>query len=257
MITIKKLSLNKNKKTVLNNISFTLNSGEVLGITGPAGCGKSLILKAIAGKIKTSDVTFGLNEKNFSEFGRKEQCRHISSLLFPCEYNPEATVFEETIKGRIHLKKFLNPYSETDRESTLSILDETGLSGKLSSRLKKCSDSIIRLTLIARTVNSESENIIFDSPECGLDPLQKLTVIRTIKKYTAGGDKSVLLASSDLDFLVKICDKIIVLKDAAIHESGGSEIITEDLMKNVFGIDVMITKNIITGFPEIHIINNE
>jgi iron complex transport system ATP-binding protein len=257
MITVKKISLNKNKKPVLNDISFTLNSGEILGITGPAGCGKSLLLKAIAGIIRTADVTVGLNEKNLSESSRKEQCRDISSLLLPCEYNPEATVFEETIKGRIHLKKFLNPYSEIDRDATLSILDETGLTDKLSLRLKKCSDSIIRLTLIARTVNSESENIIIDSPECGLDPLQKLTVIRTIKKYTAAGDKSVLLASSDLDFLVKICDKIIVLKDGVVHESGGSEIITEDLMKDVFGIDVMIAKNIITGFPEIHIINNE
>jgi ABC-type cobalamin/Fe3+-siderophores transport system ATPase subunit len=113
------------------------------------------------------------------------------------------------------------------------------------------------MALIARTINAESENIVFDSPEHGLDPLQKLSVVRTLKKYTGRGEKSVLIASSDLDFLVKICDRIIVLKDGTIHNSGGSDIITEELMKKVFGIDVMIVKNIITGLPEIHIINNE
>ncbi len=112
------------------------------------------------------------------------------------------------------------------------------------------------MTLIAQTVNSESENIILDSPEYGLDPSQKLSAIRALKKYTVRGDKSVLIASSEIDFLIKTCDRIIVLKNGAIHASGGSDIFTGELLKKIFGVDVIVVKNIITGLPEIHIINS-
>lgn len=257
MININNLSLTYKKNTILKDVTFTLHNGEILGITGPAGCGKSSLLKAVSGRIKAAEGTIKINSKRISEMRKKEISSAISFLSFPYEYNPEATVFEETIKGRIHLKKFLNPFSELDRDSTHSVLNETGLSDNLSSRLKRSSDSIIRMALIARTINSESDNILLDTPEQGLDLSQKLSVIRTLKKYTARGDKSVLIASSELDFLVKVCDRIIVLKYGAIHETGGSDIITEELMKRVFEVDAMIVKNIITGHPEIHIINNE
>ncbi len=244
MININNLNLFYKEKPVLSNVTFTLHNSEVLGITGPSGCGKSSLLKAISGKLTATSGMIELNGKDINQFKKKELSKQISYLISPYEYNPEATVFEETLKGRIHLKKFLNPYSEIDRDSTHSLLDEMNISGKLSMRLKRSPDSIIRMTLIARTINSGSENILLDSSEYGLDPLQKLYLIRTLKKYTSRGEKSVLIASSDLDFLVKICDRIIVLKDGAIHESGGHDIITEELMKSVFGIDVMIAKNI-------------
>lgn len=257
MININNLRLTYKKNIILKDVTFTLHNGEILGIAGPAGCGKSSLLKAVSGKTKAAEGTIEINSKKLSEIRKKEISSVISSLTFPYEYDPEATVFEETIKGRIHLKKFLNPFSEIDRNSTYYILNETGLSDSSSSRLKRSSGSIIRMTLIARTINSESDNILLDSPEQGLDLSQKLSVIRALKKYTARGDKSVLLASSELDFLVKVCDRIIVLKYGAFHESGGSDIITDELIKRVFGVDAMIVKNIITGLPEIHIIDNE
>ncbi|HPF06512.1 MAG TPA: ABC transporter ATP-binding protein [Spirochaetota bacterium] len=256
MINISNLNLIYKQTPALNNVTFTLENGEILGITGPSGSGKSLLLKAVAGKIKTGKGIIKLNEKELSDLKGKELHKEISHLLPPYEYNPEATVFDEIIKGRIHLKKIFNPYSETDRESTDAIIHDAGLSEKASIRLKRCPDSIIRMTLIAQTINSESENILLDSPEYGLDPSQKLSAIRALKKYTARGDKSVLIASSEIDFLIKTCDRIIVLKNGAIHASGGSDIFTGELLKKIFGVDVIVVKNIITGLPEIHIINS-
>jgi len=257
MITISNLNLILKQTHILKDVSFTLHSGEILGITGPSGCGKSSLLKLLSDKKNSYTGKIKIKGEEISEFTKKKLRSETSALLYPDEFNPESTVFEEVIRGRIHLKKMLNPYSEIDRDSTQAIIDETGLSEKSIIRLKRSSDSTIRMALIARTINSGSDIIILDSPEQGLDPSQKLSVIRALKKYTVKGDKSVLIASSDIDFLVKICDRIIVFKEGEIFETGGCDIITEDLMKKIFGIDAMIVKNIITGLPEIHIINNE
>lgn len=257
MIKINNLNLIIKKTAVLNNINLYIHEGEIVGITGPSGCGKSSLLKAVCGKIKTDPGMVGLNGRDLSEYKKRDLRRFISLLSAPYEFNPEATIFEEAIRGRIHLKKFLNPYSETDRDSTCTLLDEIGISGASERRIKRSSESLVKMALIARTLNAGTAAAAFDSPECGLDPAQKLMVIRAIKKYTARGDKTVLIASADLDFLVKVCDRIIVLKDGSIYKSGGNDIITEELMKVLFGIDVMIVKNIITGLPEIHVINSE
>jgi len=257
MIKLNNINLIIKKKAILNNISFTLDNGEILGITGPSGSGKSSLLKVISGKLSATSGIIEINGKEIMQINKHNQSRLISCLFSSQEYNPEATVYDEILKGRIHLKKFLNPFSDIDRNSTYSLIDETGLAEKSYSRLKRASESIIKLTLLARTINSGSENIILDSPEHGLDPLQRLTIIRLLKKYTAKGDKSVLLASCELDFIIKVCDRIIILNEGCISDSGGNDIITEELMKKTFGIDTIIVKNIITGLPEIHIINNE
>lgn len=257
MIKINRLSLTIKKTVILNDVSFVLHGGEILGISGPSGCGKSSILKAACGMIKTAPGMVEINGKSLSSCKKKELRGSISLLAAPCEFNPEATLFDETLRGRMHLKKFLNPYSEMDRDSTHAILDELGIAGASETRIKRSSDSLVKMTLIARTLNSEADAAMFDYPESGLDPAQKLSVIRAIKKYTARGNKAVLISSPDLDFLVKVCDRIIMMKDGSIFASGSNDIITEELMKQLFGIDVMIVKNIITGLPEIHVIDSE
>lgn len=255
MLNIKNINLVLDKTPLLNNINIDFTSGEILGITGPASCGKSTLVKILSGILKPTNGTIELNKKNLDEFSRNELRKHISFLTTKFQFNPEATVFEEIIKGRINFKKKFNPYSDYDRETTAALMDEIGISEQAEKRMKTLPDSFIKISLIARTLNTETDIIALDSPDSGLDPAQKNVIIRTIKKYVMKGDKVVIIASSDIDFLVKLCDRMIILKDGTIIEQGSPSIITEELIKKVFRINSLIVKNIVTGFPEIHVID--
>jgi len=83
---------------------------------------------------------------------------------------------------------------------------------------------------------------------------QKVLLTKCIKKYTIKGDKTMLLTSSDLNFLAASCDKIIVLDDKGIAESGTHRIITAEFIKKYFNIEAVVTKNIYSGLPEIQVI---
>jgi len=255
MLKLDNLTLVIGKTTILNRISFGLQEGEILGVTGPSGCGKTTLLKALSGNIKIPDNTIELGGRDINEYRTKKLRKIIAFLPSAYEYNPESTIFQEVLKGRLHLKKMLNPYSDFDRESTFSILKEMGIPGEPGKRMKHSSDSLKRISLIGQTLNSEKDITFLDSPDRELDALQKIFVIRTIKKFVSNGGRSVIIASSDIDFLIKTCDRIIFLKNGAIAGCGSADLITEDFMHQVFGINTLISRNIVTGLPEIQVID--
>ncbi len=255
MIKIESLSLIINKTPVLKDINFQIPAGEILGITGPASSGKSMLLRSLCGKIKISTGKINIKGRNINQYNKKELSKLISYLpVFP-EFNPESSIFEETIKGRLYLKKILNPFSALDREETFNILDELGISTESEIRMKTLPDSLIKMALLARTINSGSDIVAFDSPEYQIDPSQRFSLIRTIKKYVIKGNKNIIIASSDIDFLIKICDRIVILKNGSVDDSGSVDIITAEMMKRVFGVNALILKNLVTGLPEIQIID--
>ncbi len=255
MIKINNLQLSLDSATILKDINFEIHSGEIVGITGPSGCGKSSLLKTICGEITADSGMISINGIDVVAYMRKELKKTVALLTSPYDHNPESTIYEEILSGRKHLKKFLNPYSEIDHNETFDKLEELGISQKSEMRLKRCNESLLRMALIARTFNTDASVIALDMVESDLDLLQKITFIRAMKKYALNHKRTFLIVSPDLDFLAKAADSIIIMQNGSIKESGSCDIITEDLVKRIFGTDVMIVKNIVTGLPEIHVID--
>lgn len=255
MIKISNLQLTLNKIKILDDINFEIHSGEIVGVTGPSGSGKSSLVKAICGEHTVNPGMIEINSLDITAYTKKELRKTIVSLSLLHDYNPESTVYEEIISGRRHLKKFLNPYSEIDHDETSDTLETLGISSESGMRLKRCSESLLRMTLLAKIFNTNARIIALDMIESTLDLSQKITIIRTIKKYALNHNRTFIIVSSDIDFLVKVADSLIIMQNGSIKESGSCDIITEELVRNLFGIDVMIVKNIVTGLPEIHVID--
>ena len=91
MININNLNLIYKQTPALSNVTFTLENGEILGITGPSGSGKSLLLKAVAGKLKTGKGIIKLNEKELSGLKGKELRRDAFSVNMPPPFWPTYT----------------------------------------------------------------------------------------------------------------------------------------------------------------------
>jgi ABC-type cobalamin/Fe3+-siderophores transport system ATPase subunit len=83
---------------------------------------------------------------------------------------------------------------------------------------------------------------------------QSVLLGKNIKKYTSLGDNIVILTSTSLNFIAATCDRIIVLSDNSIAESGSHRIITDEFVKKYFKVESIVTKNIYTGLPEVQVI---
>ncbi|HOK91625.1 MAG TPA: ABC transporter ATP-binding protein [Spirochaetota bacterium] len=254
MIELKGVAFTLDENLTVEVDDLEISESEIVGITGNGGSGKSSLLKLLYGDIKDFEGCYFFDGKNISNISKKER-KVIFYFLPPiADFNPEDTLFDHVIRGQLNYKKFLNPYSPSQKEMTSDIIHSLNLSHLSNHRLKSLSHSIIKMANLAQGINSQCKVLLMDSPELFLDFRQKITLTRTLKKYAATGKISIIVASSDLDFLIKLCDKIIFLKNGKIFATGHSEIITDSLIKEVFGVQSIISKNIISTLPEIHII---
>ena len=255
MLTIKNLSYNLNNKIIFNNISATFNDGEIIGITGSAGSGKSSFINLLRNSAKDYSGSISINDSNIKTTNKKILKKIISHYsLIENSINPESITKELILSGRIKHKKRLSPYSEMDKEIARRVMINFELEKFAEIRLKMISESSRKMSSIAKTFSAQTDILMLEKPDAGLNINQRVVLSKAIKKYTSTGSRIVILTSTDLNFIAGTCDRIIVLADNSIAESGTHKIITADFVKKYFNIEAVVTRNIYSGLPEIQII---
>jgi ABC-type cobalamin/Fe3+-siderophores transport system ATPase subunit len=255
MLLIRNLNYVSQKKIILNNISAEFNEGEITGITGAAGCGKNLIINLLCNKEKNYEGDIFLNEcllKSADKKTLRTLISHYSSNSLAV--NPESTVKNWILSGRLYHKKRLSPYSAEDNEIALKMINTFRLDQSAETRLKLLSETGRKMASLARAFSSQSEVMLLEKPDSGLNIDQRVTLTRALKKYTITGKKIVILTSSDINFLAASCDRILILSDGKIAESGTHGIVTAEVIKKYFNVESVVTRNIYSGLPEIQII---
>ena len=148
----------------------------------------------------------------------------------------------------------LSPYSDIDKEIAYREMTNFGLNHLAEIRLKLISETSQKMASLARVFSAQTKILLLEKPDSGLNIDQRVILSKCIKKYTMPGNSTVILTSTDLNFIAATCDKIIVLHDNGIAETGTHRIITGEFIKKYFNVEAVITKNIYTGLPEIQII---
>lgn len=257
MVSINGLSCIVNGRQVLDGITFTINDNEILGITGGADSGKSLLLSILSMDFKKYTGTFAIDGSDISSFDTNTLQKSIAFCApHNTRFNPESTVFDRILSGRGIHKSRLRPYSENDRELTIRYIEQLELQKYSGTRLKYLSGSMKTLASLANAAISENRLLLLDSPEFLLNLRQRRNLSRLLKKYTFEDARSVVIATSDIDFLARTCDRLIVLHNGIIAETGTHAIIDDIFLKTYFGIDAMVSRNIVTSMPEVHLLEN-
>lgn len=255
MVKIENLTYSVNDKVLLNNLSLTINNNEIIGITGAAGSGKSTLIDILRLKIKKFKGNIKINDSNIRDIDKKIFNKLIAYYSFRHDLiNQEALIKDWILGGRIHHKKRLNPFSEIDKDIAYKVMEQFGLAEFAKTKIKYLSESLSRMAAIARTFASQPNILLLENPEAGLNLNQSVLLGQNIKKYTTSGDNIIILTSTNLNFIAATCDRIIVLSDNAIAQSGSHRIITDEFVKKYFKVESVVTKNIYTGLPEIQVI---
>lgn len=253
MFEMSNINFIENKKIILKNINITINDGEIIGIIGRSGSGKTVLLKIIAGlnkKYTGKIIADGIAvEKN-----RKAKIENVS-YLFDINKKDiiDDSVFNYLLNSRKHFKKILNPYSELDIQITEKYTDLFNLSEYKDQRMLSTSEGIFKKSMLAFTFVKESKILILDNPDSLLDLHSILLLHKTMQRYVIDGDKSIIIASNNINFICRSADRIILLDQGNIFTEGTPDIINAELVKKHFGVDIMISKNIYNGRPDIHL----
>ncbi len=212
--------------TAVNNLTFSLKRGEVYGILGPNGSGKTTTLAMLSEAIHPSSG-------NFLWFGENSGLNQRSKLGIMLE-KPN---FYDYLSAKDNLKIIADirgvDYSEID-----IVLKRIGLFERCNSRFKTYSLGMKQRLAIGAAVLGDPQVLILDEPTNGLDP-EGIAEVRDLIRKMAGEEKTILLASHLLDEVQKVCTQMIVLKkgniiyDGSVNVKANNEIIIELMAEDI------------------------
>ncbi len=253
MIEIKNLNFIYNDSHILKNINLSFNDGEIIGITGRGGCGKSLFLKIIAAVIKEYQGEVLHNGRKVISYMKSDLQKIISYMDGGAPDNPDDSVYNFSLLSRIPYKNMFKPFTDYDIQVTEDCLKALDLEYIRNRKLGTLSDSLMKSVKLAHSFIREGEILVLDNPTESLSIDKTALIRKLVLKYTINGDRIVIIASHDLNFLLQTADRIIIMDEGAIFEDGPPLIVDADCVKRYFGADVLISRNIYNGKPELHI----
>jgi ABC-2 type transport system ATP-binding protein len=210
MIQLENISKRYEDTTVVHDLNLEIKQGEIVGIIGHNGAGKSTTMKMIAGLV---EPTSG----KISVMGQDIQRGNNTKIKQKIGYLPEESPLYEAMTAGQYLLFFSELYQMPRQKAlqridelltSLDLLEKTKLTGEFSKGMK-------RKTAIARTLLHDPELLILDEPNSGLDPLTSFFIINYLKTLRREG-KTIILSAHNLFHVETICDRVGIIKNGRL-----------------------------------------
>jgi len=240
-VTIEINNLNKQYKNTLavKNLNFKINKGQIIGLLGPNGCGKSTTIGMLLGLIKPTSGTVLINGKNM-ETNRTNLLQKMN-FISPYIELPKKLTIEENLKvyGRMYgVKNLDDKVNESMKILSLNKF-KNKKTGELSSGQKN------RVSLAKAFIN-DPEILLLDEPTASLDPNVSDYVRSIIENFSSKKEKTILIASHNMNEVERLCDEVMMMKNGEIVDRGKSmDLITKHGRKNLedFFLKIVREKN--------------
>lgn len=229
MIEVKNLSKQFKKVNAVDNISFTVNEGEIVGLLGENGAGKTTTLRMLATMLKPTGGTAVIN--GFDIIQEPSKVRGNIGILF----GGEVGLYDRlTAKENIKYFAELNGMSKEETEKSIEYLSNMlDMNEYLNRRVGKFSRGMKQKVAIARSIVHEPGVMLFDEPTAGLDVTASRIVQDFILKCRQE-KKAIVFSSHSMSEVEKLCDRIVIIHKGRILETG-----TVDDLKSKYNSDDM------------------
>ena len=240
IIQVKNLSFAYNHAPVLQNITFSVDAGDFIGILGPNGSGKSTLLRNLDRILTPVNGTILLDNQDLNDFSRRDIAKIIGYVpqrednIFP------TTVFEAVLMGRKPYIKWTE--TKKDKKIVAQTLEQLHLGEFALRDLSQLSGGERQKVYIARAIVQEPKILLLDEPTANLDLKHQIEVLDLIFDAKKAG-VTIIIAIHDLNLALRYCDKFIILDQGKIFASGGKEILTEENIEKVYGVKVSMIQN--------------
>lgn len=243
---------NRRSPEVLRGIHLELQPGEIGILLGRNGAGKSTLFQNIIGIEKPLSGDILLNGKSILGMRIPQRAKQIAYVPQTVNFG-DLTVFDTVLTGR--LAHFGLHAGQEDIRATEQVLDEMGLTDFAHRSADRLSGGEKQKVAIARAIVGEPELIVFDEPTGNLDLANERLLMEESRRLAKERGIAILCSLHGLNEALELGDRFYFMKDGIIRYNGGKDIFTEDVIADVFGVQVKIvsletdqgTQNIITG----------
>ena len=204
MIEIKNLHKKYNGITVVDDLSLSVNKGEVLGFLGPNGAGKSTTMKMITGFIEPTSGEIKIKDYLVTNLSYKVK-KYIGYLPEGAPMYGEMTTYDFLL----FIAKIRGIEKNNINNSIDSVISDLSLQDVIYKRIEHLSKGFKRRVGIAQAIIHDPEILIMDEPTDGLDPNQKYDVRELIKKISK--DKTIIVSTHILEEVEAVCTRAAII----------------------------------------------
>lgn len=244
----------KKTKDVLQNISFTLGTGERLCVVGPNGCGKTTLLRVCAGILPykgelTVTIQDPLSPRFATEVERSSlsprEAGRESGLLTQLVGSPWPYTVEQTVQlGRYARQKLFNfnASSKADREAINEAMEICGVMDIAKRSIAELSGGQLQRVFLARTIAQEPSVLLLDEPTNHLDLIFQIELLDYINAWVGKKNRAVIGVFHDLSLALRFADTILLLDSGKVADYGSAKkVVQGEEINKVYGMDVAKT----------------
>lgn len=207
VLEVKNLNKSYGRKKVLNNVSFKIEAGEILGFIGPNGAGKTTTIKLILGLQLIDSGEVIINGYDI----KKDFVKAIEKVGAIVE-NPDAYMY---LTGRKNLELIASLYKDVSKDKVKEIIKLVGLEKRIDDKVSKYSLGMCQRLGIASALLASPNLLILDEPTNGLDP-EGIKELRDLVKRLAKEGVAVLISSHNLAELENFCTNVCIIKNGTV-----------------------------------------
>ena len=241
MLKVDHLSFRYSKwgRPVLDGAELELEQGQIGILLGKNGSGKTTLFKNILGIHRPSRGAIRFDGENLLKMSRRERAARIAYVPQDIQFGA-LTVFDSILMGRI--SHFGLKASHEDYLAVEKIVADMGLQSYVHRNVDELSGGERQKIAIARAMAQEPKLMVFDEPTGNLDIANEQLIIEEAKKLAREKNISILSSLHDLNQALYFGDKFFFLKNGQVKYAGGKEIVTEEVIRDIFDIDVKIAE---------------
>jgi len=239
MIEIRNISFAYGRQVVLENVGFTAQSGECVGILGNNGAGKSTLITCINRILRPQSGEVVIDGKPVWQMSRSEMARTIAYVAQKNEMS-HAAVFDCVLLGRKPYMKWT--VSPEDIALCEAVIRRVGLEDFQLRCVDELSGGELQKVMLARALVQQPKVLLLDEPTSNLDPRNQIEMMALVQQVAREQGITVLIVIHDLNLALRYCDRFYFLKDRRGYSYGGVETVTEQAIEDVYGIRAEIAE---------------
>jgi iron complex transport system ATP-binding protein len=247
MIDVKELSFKYQRKgkLVLDKLNFSCEKGTVNVLIGLNGSGKTTLIKILAGLLENYQGEVFIDGKDLKGLSIKERAKKMAYVAQRSNAVDDFPVLDYLLFGTVNKMNFYQSPKEEDKKKVLDCAGEFGITYLLDKKLGEISGGERQIVSICAAIVQDTNLVILDEPTSALDIKNQNKVLSLIKKIAREQGKTFILSSHNPNHALYLEGNVVLLKDGKILKEGkASEIITIDILKNIYGDNIEYSKNL-------------
>ena len=214
-LSVKRISAGYGKNNVIENISFDLDDGTLMGIIGANGSGKTTLLKALCG-ILPHQGNCTLEDTVLEELSAKQLAKLVSYIPQRSGISIDISTLDVVLMGFNPKLGLLEHPTRKMKDAAMQALEQVGLAGKEETNYLHLSEGQKQLCILARTLVSDSKLLLLDEPESALDFRFRNQMLSLLRSWVASRERSAIVTLHDPALALNFCDKLLLLSDGGV-----------------------------------------